>query len=340
MFSIYDFIKDPTLEKIKYIVNDFYRRGVVLHNYTFLGLSLLHVKQGPETMKYLLNKGLNPNNSGIYNLKPIHLQKEYETIKLLIDAGAQPNPKCRNNMNPLFWQKDPDAMELLLNTNDIYFSRIFSRNKFKAFCPYTQMLVAGGYDYSEEYVSVSPVFLQRDPDTMKVLLDHCYNNYLMDFNFDLNFENILFKSCVNDKIIRLFSKYKYGDIYDVNHQNIVGNTALHVQYIPENILALLETGADYKLRNTDGLDAFEYHVIRNNLNTANIIRNYSAAKTIQNAWRNYWFRKTYIPPKYFKIKKEFLDDFTLLPPSECKTFPGGIEYQNAFEDFNRLINVF
>ena len=33
-------------------------------------------------------------------------------------------------------------------------------------------------------------------------------------------------------------------------------------------------------------------------------------------------------------KKEFLEDFKLLPPSECKTFPGGIEYQYALEDFN------
>ena len=42
----------------------------------------------------------------------------------------------------------------------------------------------------------------------------------------------------------------------------------------------------------DGLNAFEYRLMRNNLITANII-NYRAAKTIQNAWRNYWFRKTY-----------------------------------------------
>ena len=34
-----------------------------------------------------------------------------------------------------------------------------------------------------------------------------------------------------------------------------------------------------------------------------------------------------------KIKKEFTNEFTLLPPSECGTFPGGIEYQNAYDDF-------
>ena len=40
----------------------------------------------------------------------------------------------------------------------------------------------------------------------------------------------------------------------------------------------------------------------------------------------------------FDIQKKILDDFILLAPSECHTFPGGIEYQNAFETFNTLIS--
>ena len=67
------------------------------------------------------------------------------------------------------------------------------------------------------------------------------------------------------------------------------------------------------------------------------IERFSAITFIQYVWRKFWFRKTYIPPKYYKIKKEFLNDFTLLPPSECGIFPGGIEYQNAYKDFNSSI---
>jgi len=337
MCEIYNFVKNPTIDKIKNIVNNFYKNGIVLHDYTYLGLSLIHIKQGPETMKYLLNKGINPNISGIYDLKPIHLQEDYETIQLLINAGAQSNPKCINDLNPLFFQKDKKSMELLLKTNEIYFSKIFNRNKLKPWCPYTNMLVEGGYDYSEEYICISPVFLQRNYDTLKCLLDHCYKNFIIDFCFDLTFESILFKPYIDHKIIKLYTSYTYGDLYCSDHKNIINNTPLHVQYNPNNILALLETGADPNIKNCDGYSAFEYHLVRNNLNIASIIRNYSAAKTIQKSWRNFWFNKTYIPPKYYKIKKEFLDDFILLSPSECGIFPGGIDYQKALENFNSLL---
>ena len=32
-------------------------------------------------------------------------------------------------------------------------------------------------------------------------------------------------------------------------------------------------------------------------------------------------------------------DFKLLPPSECGLFPGGIEYQNAYDDFKSIYNL-
>ena len=64
-----------------------------------------------------------------------------------------------------------------------------------------------------------------------------------------------------------------------------------------------------------------------------LIERYSSAKLIQQCWRRFWFNKTYIPPKYYKIKLSFMNEFTLLPPSECGIFPGGIEYQNAYDNF-------
>ena len=134
-------------------------------------------------------------------------------------------------------------------------------------------------------------------------------------------------------IIKSFLQFNYGDIYNVDHQKILVNSPLHVQYRPEIIISLLQNGANTKIKNNDNLTALQYQVVKNNLLNANIILKYSSAKTIQNCWRRFWFHKTFIKPKYYKIKKKFLDDFVLLPPSECHTFPGGIEYQNAFNTF-------
>tara|TARA_A100001015_G_scaffold253958_1_gene294483 strand:+ start:1829 stop:2860 length:1032 start_codon:yes stop_codon:yes gene_type:complete len=334
MYFISEFEREPTLDKIKYIVNELYKANICLHNFTYGGLSLIHINQPPETMRYLLNKNINPNFSGIYDLKPIHFQSNYETIKLLIERGAQPNPKDINDFNPLFWNKDPDAMKLLLETNEVYPSRIISRNRLKTYCPYYKMLVNGGYDpHSEDNISISPVFLQRNVNTLKVILDHCFQNYLLEFNHDLVFETVLFKPYINDKVITLFTKYDYGDIYSIDHQNIIGNTALHCQYNPDNILSLLQNGANAKIKNNDGKNAFQLHLLRNNLEIADIIEKFTAAKTIQNSWRSFYFRKCYIKPKYFKQKKLFLEDFILLPPSLCKTFPGGILFQETKENF-------
>ena len=94
----------------------------------------------------------------------------------------------------------------------------------------------------------------------------------------------------------------------------------------------------YNLEHTSmELTPYEYHKKKNNYLIYYFIERFSAITFIQYVWRKFWFRKTYIPPKYYKIKKKFLEDFTLLPPSECGTFPGGIEYQNAYKDFKKSI---
>ena len=83
-----------------------------------------------------------------------------------------------------------------------------------------------------------------------------------------------------------------------------------------------------------------YHLERNNLRIANYILRYSSAKKIQENWKRFWFKKTYIPPKYNNMKKEFLEELIYLSPSECHTFPGGIEYQKAYQSFLSNVNNF
>ena len=338
MEFIFDFIYNPKLETLKKIVRSIRKDNKHINDFKFINYKLVHIRQPYDCMKYLIMNGCNPNSEEeFYHLKPIHFQYDYDVIKLLIDNGVQPNPKDINDFNPLFFQKSPQALQLLLQTNEIYTSKIIQVKKNiigGRYNPYIKMLVSGGYDpYSEINISVSPIFLQRNNESFNILINHYKNNYLIEELYDISFENILFKYYINDMIIKSFLQFNYGDIYNVNHQNILGNTPLHVQYRPEIIVSLLQNGANTKIKNNDNLTALQYQVVKNNLLNANIILKFSSAKTIQNCWRRFWFHKTFIKPKYYKIKKKFLDDFVLLSPSECHTFPGGIEYQNAFNTF-------
>ena len=109
---LFDFKDNPTISKLKEIIPLLHEFDMnVNSSYSDIhGLSLLHIRQPYETMKYLLDIGGNPNlNSLILELKPIHFQYDYKTIKLLIDRGAQPNPVDVNYFNPLFWQKDLES---------------------------------------------------------------------------------------------------------------------------------------------------------------------------------------------------------------------------------------
>ena len=325
---IISFYYKPTLDKLKKLYKynfDFNK------TYSYLsGQSLIHVKQSYETMKYMLDRGGNPNiNCTMYGLKPIHFQKEYKVIKLLIDRRAIPNPVDFNNFNPLFWQKDPESMKYLLNHNKIYNCNIIVNTiLFPIRSPYMRMLIEGGYDpYNEKNISITPVFLQRNLETLDILLDHCYMNNIN--NVDIINETLLFKSCINSDVIRIY----WENNQNLDHQNVLGNTALHVQSEPYNILELLKFDADHKIKNISGDTPYQYHKNKNNILNYMLIERYSSAKLIQQCWRRFWYNKTYIPPKYYKIKLSFMNEFTLLPPSECGIFPGGIEYQNAYDNF-------
>ena len=350
---IYDFKYNPTISVLKEIILLLPKNGLNINSpYNNIhGLSLLHIRQPYETMKYLLDIGGDPNlNSLYYELKPIHFQYDYRTIKLLIDRGAQPNPVDVNYFNPLFWQKDLESMKYLLRYNDIYNCNRFPKpDHYQNNHPYMIMLIEGGYEpYSELNISITPLFLQNDIDTIDYIMDYCFDHHIP--NYDLVLESLLFKPKLKPNMITLFTKYtkrfnKYINNYDINfqngyninHQNIIGNTPLHVQYIPENIMSLLENNSDCKIKNDNGLTPYDFHFKRKNLYIANIIKQYSSVKIIQNCWRKFWFNKTYIKPKFYKNKIKFLEDFKLLPPSQCGLFPGGIDYQNAFNDFNNCL---
>ena len=71
---LYEFSKEPNLELLKQIFKNHNFNPNKFHTVLF-GVSLLHVRQPYETMKYLLDKGGDPNNNTYLSSKPIHFQK-------------------------------------------------------------------------------------------------------------------------------------------------------------------------------------------------------------------------------------------------------------------------
>ena len=89
---IIKFYNEPELKILKQLFNEHKPHPNKLFHQIY-NLSLLHVRQPYETMRYLLGKGGDPNIRTLSGVCPIHFQKEFKTIRLLVDRGAIPNPK-------------------------------------------------------------------------------------------------------------------------------------------------------------------------------------------------------------------------------------------------------
>ena len=76
------------------------------------------------------------------------------------------------------------------------------------------MLIEGGYDpYSENNISITPLFLQRDLEVFDCLLEESYYDDIP--NFDLSYETIIFKPSITCRMI-----YKYDtNMQNINHKN-------------------------------------------------------------------------------------------------------------------------
>lgn len=335
---INDYKDSQSINTLRKILLEYAKNGLSI-NEVYGGYALLHIKQPYQNVKLLLDRGADPNVSGIFNIKPIHLYYDYDCIKLLVERGARPCPYDNYNLNPLFWQKDYKSFVYLLNYCDLYNSIILPDSITKKYySPYYRMLIEGGYDpFSENNISTSPALLQRNKLTFSVVINSVFSDYenFGHILYDIVYENILFKPCITRKVISLL-KYNLNknDLNTfINHQNVIGNTPLHVQYNLGNIKELLKIGADTNIKNDDDLTPYEFHRNKKNYHISKYILIHSSAKKIQNNWKIFWFKKTLISPKYFKIKNELLNELIYLSPSDCHTFPGGIEYQKAFEEF-------
>ena len=330
-----EFKKKPSREGIDKMLEVLQRNSLTINSIVIYNYSLLHVPQEYDTMKYLIEKNGDVNLKNDYGITPIFTQKNYETIKLLVENGADIHTTCNYNFNPLFWQKEPKAMKYLLKKglNINHFNTIFNFKENSVINDmYNEMFILGGYDpYNEKNISISPLFLQRDYNTQEMMLDWCLRKNMMYYHVDLFLETPLFKPCINKELIQLY--LDYGE--NINHKNSMHNTLLYVHTDPDIILFLLQNDIDLTSRNVFNKTAYYHHYKKENIYICDIIRDYYSSTLIQRNWLRFKFRKSYVPLKNYKIKKELIKYIELLPPSECGLFPGGIEYQKSLEDFTQ-----
>jgi hypothetical protein len=326
----------PDIKIINKFVSILQRNSILDINCIVNNYSLLHFPQEYETMKYLLDLKADVNLANHYHITPIFTQKSYDTIKLLVDNGASLRVENEYHLTPLFWQKEPKAMKYLLDCglSVNYFNNSFNINRnYPIEDIYSNMLISGGYDpYNEMNISISPLFLQRDYETQKIMLEWCFSHEPFNFHTDLFLETPLFKVCINEKIVELY--LSFGE--DINHKNVLGNTLLFIHTDPKIILCLLRNNIDLTSRNVLNDTAYQYHFKRKNYYICDLIKEYYSCCLLQRNWKRYKFRKNYTPLKNYKKKQELIHDLVLLPPSECGIFPGGSKYQDAFIHFNEL----
>ena len=329
------FKKDPTKNKIDKLVPLLRKNSLNVNSLLVFNYSLMHIKQGPDTMKHLLSLKGDVNIHNTKGMTPLFTQDRYDTIKLLVGEGANPNIQDNYKFTPLFWQKEPDAMEYLLN-KDLKINHFNTRFNIQPGTLiddiYVEMFILGGYDpYNEKNLCISPLFLQRNYETQKIMLqtEILYHRY---YHVDCFLETPLFKPCITKELLQLY--LDHGEY--INHKNSILNTMLYVHTNPEIILCLLYNGITLTSRNMLNETAYMYHLKRNNLFICDLIKDYYSSTLIQRNWGRFRFKKNYTPLDNYKKKKGLVKYIELLPPSECGIFPGGITYQESLEDFTQL----
>ncbi len=330
------FQKNPNLKNFYQLFRFYQCFKIDINKIIFKNLSILHIRQNVDTMKIILENGGDPNNKNKMNITPIMVQYDYKTIKLLYDKGADIfNEELYYRFTILFWQKSPQAMEFLLekNVSIHHYNMIFYTRDKTYHNIYMKLFIDGGYDpYYQSYLSVSPLFLQKDIETQKIMISK--NNYYF-IHIDLLAETPLFKTSVSKEMIQLY--LEFGE--NINYQNIFLNTLLHNHFEPNIILFLLQNNADLTLRNINNQTPYIFHLKKNNLHICKLIKDYYSSTLIQRNWLRYIFQKKYIPPKNYQLKKKLLLNIEYLPPSLCNTFQGGIKYRKLLRNYSTISSI-
>jgi len=325
------FKNNPKKEYITVIFNILKNNKLNINTEIVHGYSVFHLRQTKDTIKYLLELKGDINLRNETGITPIFTQKEYDVVKFMTEKGADPMIFDDYGFSPLFWQKTPQTMYYLLNKYDLNLNNHNIRFNPKKDINdiYTEMFINGGYDpYSEYNISVTALFLQRNFETQKIMINYIQKENIV-YQVDLFLETPLFKPNININLLELY----INNGFNINHVNSFNNTMLFVQFNLEIVKYLLYKDIDLTIRNVNNDTAYIHHLKRNNIYICSTIKSFYSSRLIQRNWKIFSFKKNYIPIKNFKKKKELLEYLKILPPSICGTFKGGIMYQKSLDNF-------
>ncbi len=200
-----------------------------------------------ELLKYKANPNIFDNDEK----SPLLYAKNNSMRKLLLKFDADPNVKINNDLSLLHiavQQNDQEAVKMLLehkaNVNILNKEKQSPLEYAKTNEIRRILLNHGSYPNERLYLHISLITQNNE-----------FFNDLLQANANVNVENAkgrtpLFYSNNSDQI-ELLTKRKA----DVNHQDMDGNTALHIFSANGNteiVNKLLELGADAKLANKKG----------------------------------------------------------------------------------------
>ena len=296
--------------------------------------TLLHYPQELNVMKELIRIGGKKELTNVVGVTPIMKQYKLETIKYLYEIGCDINKKDIFEFNIFHWPKECECLQYLYEKGVmLYDYNVMYRPKdYRYTFESNMLLINGGFDpYNESYFSLPGIYLQRDIRTIEQYFI-LRNRYFSEFRdlCDLCHETFIFKACITPKIVKIY--YYYGE--NINHINFLGNNALFVHHDINIIRALLECGIDYKHRNNGNMKALELHKEKNNIEVYSLLLQWEKCIVIQRNYRIWRFKINYIPPKFYKMKKDMLIEILYSPPTNI--YRGGIQYYNSLKHFTVL----
>jgi len=300
--------------------------------------TLLHYPQKLDVMRELIRLGGDKEIRNVTGVTPIMKQYSLETIKYLYELGCDINKRDHFDFNIFHWPKECECLKYLYDKGVmLYDYNVMYRPKdYKYTFESNILLINGGFDpYNESYFSIPGIFLQKDLSTIEEYFI-LRNKYFYEFRdlWDMCHETLLFKPCINTHIIRIY--YYYGE--NINHTNFFGNNALYVHHDIDIIRTLLECGINYKHKNNLNLKALDLHREKNNIDVYNLLLQWEKCIIIQRNYRIWRFKINYIPPKYYKIKKDLLLEIMYSPPTNV--YRGGIEYHNSLKHFTDIKQMY
>ena len=296
--------------------------------------TLLHFPQRLDVMKELIRLGGEKELTNVIGVTPIMKQYSLETIKYLYEMGCDINKRDLFEFNIFHWPKDFECLQYLYDKGVMLYDYnvMYRPRDYKYTFEVNMLLINGGFDpYNESYFSLPGIFLQRDTRTIEQYFI-LRNKYFSEFRdlCDMCHETFLFKPCINTHIIKIYYYYEEN----INHINFFGNNALFVHHDKNIIKAFLECGIDYKHKNNLGLRAIDLHKDKNNIEIYNLLLEWEKCIVIQKNYRIWRFKKNYISPKFYKMKKDVLTEILYSPPTNI--YRGGIEYHNSLKHFTEL----